>query len=460
MIRFNFKSCFYLFLGFLTVLLLSLLYLHRDVNMEAVYVTSNKCQACHTSHYNSWRENSLHPYMFLPVSSPDAKILGDFESNDPAVTFTKEEIEFVLGSRWEQVYAHIIDGEYYILPAKWYVIEKRWVPYKVDDWRETPMSSKCNGCHTTGFDPNTMEFSEFGIGCEACHGPGSRHVQHESKAHRKICTFCHSGDSGNEKREGRFIISSVSPTICAQCHNRGTTSTGDIVKGVQFNFPAGFKPGDDLASTDFTPSTPATDKKKNHWWGSGLAKNRHQEFSDWSRSAHANSLTDLLESHADAERKRGELSDECLFCHSTDYRHSSEEDQPDLYSARFGVTCVACHEPHGHDSQQPGFKDGRTVCNGCHNEQDSPHEEWIHLHPCATERAGCADCHMPRIVRTGGFFSLRSHAFQIVPPAATKGSDMPNSCQNGGCHADKTVEWAIKAYDDFLLKEREQRRVK
>ncbi|MCK5877898.1 MAG: hypothetical protein KAG43_09700, partial [Candidatus Marithrix sp.] len=150
------KKIIWLFSFILLTILLYITYLHYEVMQEMVYVTSDKCQECHTTHYDSWRKNSLHPYIFLPVSSPDAKILGDFSSNDPVVTFKPEQIEFVIGSKWEQVYARIIDGEYYPFPAKWYVIEKRWVPYKVDDWHDTPMSYKCNGCHTTGFDPNTL----------------------------------------------------------------------------------------------------------------------------------------------------------------------------------------------------------------------------------------------------------------------------------------------------------------
>ncbi|MCW8888920.1 MAG: hypothetical protein OQK25_07650, partial [Gammaproteobacteria bacterium] len=55
--------------------------------------------------------------------------------------------------------------------------------------------------------------------------------------------------------------------------------------------------------------------------------------------------------------------------------------------------------------------------------------------------------HMPKIVKTGGFLSLRSHAFKIIPPSETAKSGMPNSCQNGGCHDNKSVDWALDAFN-------------
>ncbi|MCK5876003.1 MAG: hypothetical protein KAG43_00090, partial [Candidatus Marithrix sp.] len=63
-----------------------------------------------------------------------------------------------------------------------------------------------------------------------------------------------------------------------------------------------------------------------------------------------------------------------------------------------------------------------------------------------------ASCHMPYIVKTGGFFSLRSHSFQIVPPIKSKNNNMPNSCQNGDCHTDKNLQWAIDSYNNFYNK--------
>jgi hypothetical protein len=424
------------------------LYLHKGFDETPNYVTSEKCQACHQDAYDNWRDNTLHPYMFLPVDSPDAKILGDFDSEDPAVTFTRNDIDFVLGSKWEQVYVTHIDGENYPLPAKWYVQQKRWVPYKVDSWKQTPLSYKCDGCHTTGFDPTTRQFAEYGIGCEACHGGGSVHIQNQERNSKWQCTVCHTEDATHPHQAD--IISSVSPSVCGQCHNRGKNIVLDSQKTGEFNFPLGFKPGDDL-SKSFKQNAPKEDKKGQYWWGNGVSKNRHQEFADWSQSKHAQALSKLLEYGAGTER--GALTADCLKCHSSDYRHSSGEQKRTLDSARFGIACIDCHEPHGRRLHEHSANTGTDQCAGCHIHNLS-HSSAVsgkpHI-PCPINQVSCADCHMPRIVKTGGYYSLRSHAFKIIKPTMSQESDIPNSCQNGGCHANRDLEWAIEAYKQHYV---------
>ncbi len=430
----------YLPLLFLGILLLFVLF-HWRAARETGFVTSARCQRCHADHYEAWR-GTLHPYPFLPVSSPDARIFGDFDTPNPLVTFKKEDIAFVMGRRWEQVYARKIDGEYYPFPAKWLIIKKKWVPFKRKDWHKTPMSYKCNGCHTTGFDPDTLGFKEFGIGCEACHGPGGLHVRNQSERQDPLCTFCH--DRLSPKPDAQDIFVSVSPSLCAQCHIRGTTAKGKVVRSEQFNFPTDFRLGKDIQRTSVAPSKPETDPQSKFWWGNGLSKNRHQEFSDWSRSEHAKSLINLLEKAGKSlyEEKDRERVDVCLRCHSTDRRLASPDAPMDLQNARFGVTCVACHEPHGQERWLSVSERSAAVCETCHIFQED--------HPpifCSSDAVHCVDCHMPRIGKTGGFFSLHSHAFHLVPPTETQVSGIPNSCQNGGCHADRDLDWAITTYE-------------
>jgi len=436
--------------GFLLIVALIVgvaLYLHKDVTKEHQYVSSENCQDCHETYYQGWK-STLHPKMFRPVTSPD-DIQGDFSLNDPAVTFKKEDIQYVVGNKWEQVYVRMIDDEYYPFPAKWFISTQKWVPYKVKDWHETPMSTKCNGCHTTGFNQNTHEFNEYGIGCEACHGPGSIHVQNQKMKEKPACTICHEVKEINTLD----IISKVDSSVCGQCHSRGTNIPYENKeeKG-KFNFPVGIKPGDNL-DTAFKPLTQQDDKKKKYWWGNGVSKNRHQEFADWNNSKHSKSLKLLLEKESP---ERGELKDECLECHSTDYRFAKEGQKPNLKTAKYGVTCVACHDPHGFDKKLSLMQKGTFVCGGCHIDsmsfkaQSSGRKSH---YPCPPSSVSCADCHMPYIVTTGGDFTLRSHAFKVINPKDSKEYGLPNSCQNGGCHQDKSIEWAIEEFNEFYQKE-------
>lgn len=420
-----------------------LLYEHRNVKIQASYVTSEACAGCHIENYQSWRHQTLHPIMFRPVESDD-DIQGDFESENPVVTFKKGEIEFVIGNKWEQVYARIIDGEYYPFTAKWLITTQKWVPYKVNDWKETPLSTKCNGCHTTGFNPDTYEFSEFGIGCEACHGAGSKHVQQKKKLEGEVCQICHQ-DSMQDTDHS--IILSYKSSVCGQCHSRGQQVNDSEHMQTSFNFPLQYRPGDDLPE-GYNALTKEQDKKGQHWWGIGLSKNRHQEFADFSVSKHSRSLELLKSKHTDM---RGELKDDCLRCHSADYRLADEKDRPTLETAEMGLSCVVCHEPHGKNRKSGSMKIGPERCGLCHvdsmdikaAERGKPHT------PHSPSTASCADCHMPYIVKSGGAFPIRSHAFKIVPPQATEEIGIPNSCQNGGCHEDKPVEWAINQFDQY-----------
>ncbi|MFQ5590059.1 MAG: cbb3-type cytochrome c oxidase subunit II [Phycisphaerae bacterium] len=91
-------------------------------------------------------------------------------------------------------------------------------PAAVDGWRNSKMSStyerirnepikdNCLPCHTTGFNPATGHYSEEGVGCEACHGPGSDAV--------KLALV---GKTQEHKDAIRLNVDST--LVCARCHN-------------------------------------------------------------------------------------------------------------------------------------------------------------------------------------------------------------------------------------------------
>ena len=104
----------------------------------------------------------------------------------------RSRVDYTLGAKRYQGYLSTMpDGRIYVLPVFWHIESRRWV-----DWKEiTPIpdgahdlrqiwNTNCFNCHGTniaqGYDVATKQYNstwtEMGIGCEACHGPGRQHV--------------------------------------------------------------------------------------------------------------------------------------------------------------------------------------------------------------------------------------------------------------------------------------------
>src|SRR4029077_14062714 len=78
--------------------------------------------------------------------------------------------------------------DYFPLPAQWDITHSRWLPYHVpknadwwaplypDDNMQRPTGPLSDGCHSVKYDIKTKSVTEWNVGCEACHGPGSAHV--------------------------------------------------------------------------------------------------------------------------------------------------------------------------------------------------------------------------------------------------------------------------------------------
>src|SRR5205085_9438571 len=67
-------------------------------------------------------------------------------------------------------------GRFLALPCSWKPHEKASEVHHLEDWRTLPWETSCAACHVTGYRDDDSSFLEPGIGCEECHGPGSRHV--------------------------------------------------------------------------------------------------------------------------------------------------------------------------------------------------------------------------------------------------------------------------------------------
>lgn len=434
-------------------------YQHQDTTMargdKPFYVGSDTCKECHKEKYKTWYDSS-HRKIFKEFTDK-SQILADFENKPDFVNFAIKDIELIIGYQWEQVFARKIDGVYYPFPAKWMNLTKEWIPYRVNNWHKTPLTQKCDGCHTTGLNVETGEFSEYGVSCESCHSSASKHVQNKRMLKKMECNICHNSQSLKDELENEMdIVVSIKSAICGQCHSRGVENKISTHQTeVQFNFPLEYFPGQEI-SKYFEPTTPETDKKGENWWGNGISKNRHQEYADFARSGHSKSLKNLRTKI----RKEcgGEPTEKCLKCHSGDYVVAKRNQVrwgdkkkvvlPTIENAKDDITCVVCHNPHKVGDKKVKASDG---CVKCHTKDTKTMKKDKKHYPCSTDKITCADCHMPKIVKTGGKFSLRSHAFKVIPPEATEKYGIPNSCQNGGCHTNKSLDWAKREYKKFYF---------
>src|SRR5579859_1396850 len=159
---------------------------------SAHYVGSAACQSCHSAIFERWRKTRMANVVLDPKQHPEA-IIPDLSVKDPLVTFTKDDIALVYGSKWKQRYFTKVGDDYFPLPAQWDVTHKLWRPYFVPngaDWwvpfyppdnAQRPTGPLCDGCHSVNYDIETKTVTEWNVGCERCHGPGSDHAARPSR---------------------------------------------------------------------------------------------------------------------------------------------------------------------------------------------------------------------------------------------------------------------------------------
>ena len=162
---------------------------------SAEYVGRQVCSECH-SEINEVFMQSGHPYKLNKVVDGQPPVYPFTEVLEVPVGYTWDDISYVIGgynwkARFVGLDGYIITGPDVAEPfgAQYNFAnpivgnEPGWVPYHQDE--QKPYS--CGTCHTTGYDntPGTHQddlpgmvgtWSEPGIQCEACHGPGGDHA--------------------------------------------------------------------------------------------------------------------------------------------------------------------------------------------------------------------------------------------------------------------------------------------
>lgn len=224
----------------------------------AAFVGSEKCRQCHETQYKKWLGSD---HRLAMAEANDDTVLGDFGDvrfTDPSSHvvsrfFRKNgkfyvetegpdgkpgvfEIAYTFGARPLQQYlVPFPGGRLQCLNIAWDVDKKAWYrlpPYDAvppGDWLHwtgggQTWNAMCAECHSTnvtkGYDPATGDYhttwSEITVGCEACHGPGSRHL---AWAAMPPLARSRTDNAGLTVRTGT-TTADAQIRLCAPCHSR------------------------------------------------------------------------------------------------------------------------------------------------------------------------------------------------------------------------------------------------
>ena len=323
------------------------------------------------------------------------------------------------------------------LPLQWSVERGEYFPYwnlqeqsapSVDDlWMQMHSQNSawnlfCARCHVTNLeilekspDHTTARttWTEPGIACEACHGPGSAHSDYFATNYvNRAAAFV------NSKMRGEPVAYiAVAPkmdrgralSVCGRCHGP------DIM----------------MASTD------AYRRYEPGYGGRDRINDLSPHFKEYPLQPGRRDPT--VECWDDGRPKGIGM----LF---RSFIESGCYDQAD-------VRCYDCHDPHANEAwRDPGLKEPSAISNAyclkCHEHLTNRVAEHSH-HVQSTAGSFCYDCHMPHDIQNlvGGHERFtRTHQMSSIPDPATSilhGLDnAPNACNE--CHTSQSAEWAAE----------------
>jgi predicted CXXCH cytochrome family protein len=358
----------------------------------AHFVGSESCQKCHAEAYKGWKQTRMANVVRDPKAHPEA-VLGDFTHANPIVTFDIGQVAFVYGSRWKQRYFTKRGDDYYPLPAQWDIQKSQWLPYHVEagtDWWvgfygatnfDRPTGPTCDGCHSVNYNIETKQVTEWNVGCEKCHGPGSVHVAHPTRQ--------------NIINPDKLDYVRGNDT-CIQCHSQGRPLSNPI-SGKYYDWPVGFMPGQRLAD---------------YWKLEDLKPGTTNFYQYADMTAHKNRM------------------------------QGNDFVQSNMYHRE--IRCSSCHDVHSNQNTASLIAKGNQLCLSCHT-RDNPAglKGTVSQHTHHAENSAgsqCVACHMPKIEQTIKDNYVHAHTFRFISPSDTAKSGIPNPCTS--CHTDKSNEWA------------------
>jgi len=251
----------------------------------------------------------------------------------------------------------------------------------------------CADCHTTdlkkGYDASTDVFSptfaELDVACEACHGPGSTHVEWGKSA----------AQSPPLPNRGLVIELDRAPVWSITAGSKSATprAVGDNLREVETCAPCHSRR--QQLREGRKPSDPYLDAY----------------------------LPELLIQRL--YQDDGQIKDEV-------YEYGSF-----LQSRMFhaGVRCSDCHDPHSLQLRRPG----NALCTGCHDA--GAFDAAAHHHHPLGSGSQCVECHMPETTYMQ-LDARRDHSIRLPRPDLGPQLGITDPCTS--CHAKKSQTWAAE----------------
>ncbi len=402
-----------------------------DATSPAASFTGGKaCIECHQKEYRLWKGSDHEKAMAV---ASDSTVLGDFSNavftyNGKTSKFYKRGGKFFVftegpgGEMKEFAVSHTFgvrplqqylipfeNGKYQCLPIAWNTNEKKWfqmagMVYKPDDlkpgnwlfWTNQAQNwnSMCAECHSTNlqknYDLQTKSYhttwNDINVNCEACHGPGSAHIEW---ARLPEAARPQDNNAGLVVRTSK-ISSRRYVETCAPCHAR-RSSMGPY----------------DHSANDFLsyaiPQLPVAP----YYNRDGQFLDEDYEYGSFTQSKMYMKDVRCGDCHDPHSAKRKfEGNALCTQCHRADeyntYNHHFHKSKGEA-----GTTFV------NKQGQKLGPGDGNL----------------------------CRDCHMPGRYYMG-IDRRFDHSFRIPRPDLSVKLGTPNACIN--CHDDKTNAWAAQ----------------
>jgi predicted CXXCH cytochrome family protein len=416
----------------------------HGLEANATFVGSESCAGCHQAEAKLWQGSQ---HQLAMAHATDKSVLGDFSeatfdyfgvksrffrkdgkylvetdgSDGKLATF---EIKYTFGvDPLQQYLVAFPDGRLQALSIAWDSRPKdkggqHWFHlYPKEEIRHDDVlhwtklnqnwNFMCSKCHSTGVQKNydaandrfATSFAEISVGCEACHGQGSRHVGWardkagwwpfgkiedptkglaERFSERRDATWVPNADTGNVKRSSPPRVLRAEVETCGLCHARRS------------EFSEAWTPG------------------------------------KW-----------LTDTHMVSPLGRGLYSADGQMLDNEEAYNYGAFKQSKMFAA--GVTCSDCHDPHSAKLRLSGD----NTCLQCHS-QEKYAATTHHRHETVSPPLACASCHMP--ARNYMVVDKRhDHSFRIPRPDISVNLGTPNACND--CHADKPPEWSAAAIE-------------